>query len=344
MLLFHLRSIAAALAVGAALTSGFTIPTHQTPTRRFSSPRTAARSERTTPSFLCAASREDDDDRSPDRLKAEAAALKARAERLRSEIEQTELRKSAKTTPSSPVGAGSVAATTAATTTTTTAAAAAPPSSPWDIVPSGEPGSGEEREGDREEYRLYVDIGREEGTWMDPRWGASGDRIRFTLDVALVTNRGADPAVASRMVKDNSMGKSSPVYAADTGRYARLRDGFDRMECTGAAYRIDAPPRNQRGRGRGGASATNTVRMVVEVEGTTKADQAYVYGDVSVPPGCLYFSLPAFGNGVRNLSTKEGVVSVRQVGWHTGWRREESRILGVFTARPLREAKARDGY
>ena len=32
-------------------------------------------------------------------------------------------------------------------------------------------------------YRLYVDIGREEGTWMDLRWGASGRRIEFSLDV-----------------------------------------------------------------------------------------------------------------------------------------------------------------
>ena len=30
-------------------------------------------------------------------------------------------------------------------------------------------------------YRLYVDIGREEGTWMEPRWGASGNRIEFTF-------------------------------------------------------------------------------------------------------------------------------------------------------------------
>jgi hypothetical protein len=32
------------------------------------------------------------------------------------------------------------------------------------------------------------------------------------------------------------------------------------------------------------------------------------------------------------LSTKEGIVTVKQIGWHTGWRREESRILGTFRA------------
>ena len=30
-------------------------------------------------------------------------------------------------------------------------------------------------------YKLTVDIGRESGTWMDPRWGASGRRIEFTV-------------------------------------------------------------------------------------------------------------------------------------------------------------------
>ena len=32
-------------------------------------------------------------------------------------------------------------------------------------------------------YRQYNDIGREDGTWMDPKWGASGRRIEFTVDV-----------------------------------------------------------------------------------------------------------------------------------------------------------------
>ena len=35
-------------------------------------------------------------------------------------------------------------------------------------------------------YRLYIDIGREPGTWMDPRWGASSRRLEFTLDVSFL--------------------------------------------------------------------------------------------------------------------------------------------------------------
>ena len=65
--------------------------------------------------------------------------------------------------------------------------------------------------------------------------------------------------------------------------------------------------------------------------------------DVSIPEGCLYFSLPCFG-GVSNLSTKEGIVSVRQMGWHTGWRREESRIIGTVYASPIEIAIKRDKF
>ena len=252
-------------------------------------------------------------------LRAEAESLKEKAEKLRLEIEGDSLQTKQKGTAD--------ASTSTATTTEKDTIDATSSLSPWAIVPSGP-----KEDGDRD-FRLYADVGREEGTWMDPRWGASGKRIEFSLDIGLLSNRLAAPEVAKKMVQDNTAGKSTPVFALDTAKYARLRDGFDRMECSGGAYRIDTD-RNGR----------STIRIVLEVEGTVRADQSYVYGDVSIPPGCLYFSLPVFGRGIDNLSIKEGVVSVRQVGWHTGWRREESRILGIFTAKPLSEATKRDGF
>jgi hypothetical protein len=103
------------------------------------------------------------------------------------------------------------------------------------------------------------------------------------------------------------------------------------MECHGGAYRIDGSQSNQR----------TTVRFYVVVDGTK--EQGSSYGDIYVPKGCLYFSLPTFG-GIERLSKKEGIVSVRQIGWHTGWRREESRIVGTFRALPINEAKAKDGF
>lgn len=276
---------------------------------------------------LLLATPDDDDDTSSavldsaSSLRDEAQSLKAKAERLRREIEQQRQ----KTRPSQ-----------ASTTTNNVSAkgkehsptdiATNPISLPWSLSADADDG----QEG--EEYRLYVDIGREEGTWMDARWGASGNRIPFSLDIQLHSSELADDALAAKMVKDNNMGKSSKVFALKTAPFARLRDGFDRMQCCDGAYRIDL---SNNGR--------YTIRMMVQVEGT-KADQNYMYGDVSIPKGCLYFSLPCFGGRIDQLSTKDGPVTVRQTGWHTGWRREESRIVGVFQAKPLADARRRDSY
>ena len=68
------------------------------------------------------------------------------------------------------------------------------------------------------------------------------------------------------------------------------------------------------------------------------------YGDLSTPKGCLYFSIPCFGGSIKNLSMKEGPVTVRQIGWYTGWRREESRIVGTFKAVAIEKAQRKDGF
>ena len=188
-------------------------------------------------------------------------------------------------------------------------------------------------------YRLYCDVGRENGTWMDPRWGASGSRIEFTLDVefALPTadESGVDVSLANdatcdKMVKDNFGGKSSQVRSLKSLKSARLRGGFDKMRCDGGGYRIDV----------GGGNSV--CRFFVECEGTP--ERGGTFGDIWIPKGCLYFSIPCFGNSVTNLSAKEGPMTVRQIGWHTGWRREESRIVGVFRAKKLEEARRIDKY
>lgn len=179
-----------------------------------------------------------------------------------------------------------------------------------------------EDEGEAVVYRLYFDIGREEGTWMDPRWGQSGNRIQGSIDVAL------------------SRHKSQRVFVAHK---ARLSGGFDSMKLgqmrkdTGLSYRIE---RASRAGGR--QIATATLRFSFPVDGTAERDSKY--GDVFIPAGVLYFSLPAFGNGIDFLSTKDGVITVRQFGWHTGWWREESRIVGTFRLRPFDEARDIDGF
>ncbi|KAL3936296.1 MAG: hypothetical protein SGBAC_008363 [Bacillariaceae sp.] len=196
-------------------------------------------------------------------------------------------------------------------------------------------------------YRLYLDIGREEGTWMDPRWGASERRIEGTLDVCFSSNP-ATAEVADKMVDDNQLGASSPCFMMQTANHARLKGGFDKMGVVSeqqGGYRVDGLSSSPR--------KSQTLRFFVTVDGTQD-------GDVSIPEGRLYFSLPCFVQGSSSssnsssndqgspptvlLSNKEGIISVRQIGWHTGWRREESRILGVFRAVPIEKAQRVDGY
>lgn len=200
--------------------------------------------------------------------------------------------------------------------------------SPWSLVET-DTNNGDE-EGDetttsqRTAYRFYIDIGREQGTWMEPRWGASGQRIEFTLDVRFSTTV-ASKDIAADMVQDNRGGLSTPVYELDTAPFARLRGGFDRMKCDAGAYRIDTSNRGQK-----------TLRLFIRNEGKTS-------GDVSVPTDShLYIALPVLADS--SLSRKEGIVSVRQYGWHTGWYRAESRIVGVVKAVPLAVARAKDGF
>eukprot|EP00977_Amphora_coffeiformis_P019590 scaffold7349_cov173-Amphora_coffeaeformis.AAC.71 len=127
------------------------------------------------------------------------------------------------------------------------------------------------------------------------------------------------------MVQDNRGAPSSTVYCLETAPFARLRGGFDRMKCQPGAYRIDTSGRGQK-----------TLHLFFNAEGK-KA------GDVYIPESSnLYISLPILANS--SLSRKEGIVSIRQYGWKTGWYRRESRILGVVKAVPMAEARAKDGF
>ena len=93
---------------------------------------------------------------------------------------------------------------------------------------------------------------------------------------------------------------------------------------------------------------SSTLRFYIQVDGTAESSTA-AYGDVSIPKGWLYFALPCYigsgsGGGVGQLSSKERIVTIRQIGWNSGWRREENRILGVFCALPINEARKHDKF
>ena len=252
---------------------------------------------------ICLASNKKDQDVS---FREQAEILLAKARELR---EETEDSAASATTPTTPDKGTTITAGTPQRL------------SRWNVDSSGNEASMGPG------YRLYIDIGREEGTWMEPRWGASGNRIELTLDVEF-SKEPADEKEAEKLVSDNMFGKKSSPYVLKSANVARLRQGFDNMKCDGGAYRIDTSDSRQ------------TVRFYVSNEGTEDPS----FGDINIPPGGLYFSLPCFGGNPSQLSAKEGIVTVRQIGWNTGWRREESRIVGVFYAKPIKEAIKRDGF
>ena len=108
-----------------------------------------------------------------------------------------------------------------------------------------------------QDYRIYADIGGENGTWMDRRWGTSGKPIEFTIDVSFLCKSAdndnndmslASLDIASNMVNDNnnwffgdisSSAGSSAVRICRCSSTARLRGGFDHMNCSKGGYRID---------------------------------------------------------------------------------------------------------
>lgn len=227
-----------------------------------------------------------------DTYRREAEALRQKANELRSQIGE-----------SSQVGDAE------ATTLT------APMLSKWNV---------QEPDSSGEDYRLYVDIGREDGSWMDPRWASSGRRIEFSLDVRFTDIEATDD---NRIVSDNIAGPKTRTKCLFSASHGRLNGGFNEMECHHGAYRVDQSKQG------------GTARFYVTVNGTVPKATT----DAWIPDGDLQFSLPVFGR-IAKLSAKEGIVSVRQVGWHTGWRRMESRIVGVFRAVRLADARARDGF
>lgn len=205
-------------------------------------------------------------------------------------------------------------------------------------------------------YRLYLDIGREPGTWMDARWGGSGQRIECTIDVSFPrpvegedTNELlASVEITSGLLKTITKGKSSSqIYKLQSAPCARLRGGFSKMYIDEGGYCIESNSSSN------SLSSSSTLRFCLSVDGA--ADK-----DVTIPEGNLYFALPYFGlrtdrsgddddddsttTSKMALSTKEGTITVKQMGWNTGWWREESRILGVFRAVELEKARKRDKF
>jgi hypothetical protein len=114
------------------------------------------------------------------------------------------------------------------------------------------------------EYRLDFDIGREAGTWMDPRWGASGKRIPWTLDV-LFTSIQLSPE-DERYKRIKLVYKNDAIVRSlETASAGRLRQGFDSMPVYPGAYYVDVSDKGQ------------TCRFVIPVDGTPERGGSYGY-------------------------------------------------------------------
>mmetsp|Transcript_4776 Transcript_4776/g.9577 ORF Transcript_4776/g.9577 Transcript_4776/m.9577 type:complete len:238 (-) Transcript_4776:2-715(-) len=141
-------------------------------------------------------------------------------------------------------------------------------------------------------HRLFLNFGREENTWMEPSWGRSGRRIEATLDVAF---------------QEGSTITASAI---------RLRGGFDSLPVRNAKYEI---------------TNKGTIVFTIDTNGTEEGYDSQ--GDIYIPKGEFLAKVGWLGgtpnSNPNNFSNREGVLTVRQRGWHTGLPRMESRIAGV---------------
>ena len=143
-----------------------------------------------------------------------------------------------------------------------------------------------------------MDVGREKNTWMDRRWGASGSRIPFALDVTF-----------------------GALGAVDAGaRGGRLRGGFDTLKCGGGEWKREG----------------ERLEFSVVTEGTGEND-SYGDVSVPAGALYFAMSAYGGENWRDNVSERESTVCVRQMGWKTGWWRRESRIVGTARVKMLSE-------
>ncbi|KAL3791061.1 hypothetical protein ACHAW5_002838, partial [Stephanodiscus triporus] len=81
-------------------------------------------------------------------------------------------------------------------------------------------------------YQLYLDIGREPGTWMDPRWGASGRRVELTLDMVV------EDTLYTRRIKQTLLPLLKFQLLLDKNRSQVNRLCLRSMSCTQLPMRV----------------------------------------------------------------------------------------------------------
>mmetsp|Transcript_11942 Transcript_11942/g.18720 ORF Transcript_11942/g.18720 Transcript_11942/m.18720 type:complete len:289 (-) Transcript_11942:133-999(-) len=112
---------------------------------------------------------------------------------------------------------------------------------------------------DSSEWMLKLDLGREQGTWMDARWGASGQRFKATLAVKLLPGGEVD-------VVDKSVGLFPQLPALKGGK-----------------WKVE------------GSFPSEKLKFSVQHSGFTKQDTKC---DLDLPEGNLFLSINTLGPNV----------------------------------------------
>lgn len=144
-------------------------------------------------------------------------------------------------------------------------------------------------------WKIAFNIGREQGTWMPPEWGASGDRLRFQVVLDFT------PEVWATS-EDFFMASSAPT------KVCKVVDGFVYPSGVGS-HSIGRQPLPVKATGvyqvaRGqGPSGTDILRFYItlEEEVTFKDHKS----DVSVPAGRVYGTCGYFSTNPHSHAVKE---------------------------------------
>jgi len=121
-------------------------------------------------------------------------------------------------------------------------------------------------------WKLSLDIGREEGTWMPKTWGVSGNRLILNMEIEFTQEQ-----LYEREEFLGGLGGARILKVCDNQMILAptIREGIRKIECLEGGWRI--------GKGEG-PKGTDILRFYLEVEDKISREN----GDVYCPPGRIY--------------------------------------------------------
>lgn len=175
---------------------------------------------------------------------------------------------------------------------------------------------------DNTHWKVMLDIGRDPGTWMPKTWGASGKRMLLNLEICFEPDQlydreefleGVGNAKVCRVVHHEL--NIAPTMTEGIKRVLTLKDG---------GWRIVKSA---------GPLGTDVLRFYIETDSEIRQ------GDVSVPPGRIYFTCGYFvmhrPSGIKDyLRSQIAEIEERMIKI-----REELQEEGFFSLKRLKSSK-----